>query len=987
MPPAQKRSRKPTAQVPKALPHELERQVLLKRVYANSDWRVVVLLAPSGFGKSTLLAQIARRSKRVLVWLLLTEDDATASHLAAVVLHELQRLMPAQSFSLLERALQRDVSAEGLGRALADDLNALDQTVDLILDRCEVLGDAAGRFLETLVERLGEGHRVLVAGFASSPLPLARWSARADVLVLTADDLRFSESETKQFFKDRLQTSHDAVNALDGFPAALALAAQQQGGVSPQNLILERLQRLSDDLRQALPSLAVLEVWSDAKARELDLQLPQRWLEQVVMAGLPVAAFSALQYRPHALLLEVLADLLKSQFELYSSLSAKAATLALNRCEPLLAFKHFCNAQQWMDASRLLLEQVPMLFGRLDFALAKQLIRCLPELELLDDLKPMLATAMIETGEGQAGEMLLRQLLHQNIAPGWTRAMLSQLEARYSRFEEATRLVEEGVQFTNDDETTFQLMSAYWFPLMYLKRIPEAEKAAHEMISIGQRVDQQGYKAKGFSALASIYGETGRSAESSAASSHALQIYDDLGLESRKYQVYNNWADSALLWGDSENAIQLNGAGLQLTNSKSSFWSAHLTLQRGIIFLALNQLDKAIAFCAAALENARSMQMGGFIASHTPFLAQSLALADKVSEAENVLKNLQISHSGQNLLKNDGFVFAKGVIEFCKGEYDLAKKFFEQAKELSLHEWDDIRAKMYIAAVLYRQGLAFEAQVAKAFCRTDGTINHDLPLISDFAVLKPFYIHQLLPNPKFTARVQALLDLEVSVSKERDLRPVLRVNVLNNFDVSIDDTTFDVSLTKARELLAYLVLNGSSMQKDILNNLWGGSSQGANADYFRVTVRKLRLALSNQPDINFDPLPFQDGKYQLSHFLRVESDVRDLEDLLNSPSATLEELRLAYTGAFLPFAESDWAVQTRAQLLNTLVSRVMAMAVIAESQNPAVALNAYRFALELEPLAEEAYEGLQRLAVARGDSLELEFIQLRRTREIARNLN
>ncbi|MFC6661524.1 hypothetical protein [Deinococcus multiflagellatus] len=54
----------PQHAIPRPLKHELPRAGLLAHLHAETDVALLALVAPSGYGKTTLLAQHARRAAR-----------------------------------------------------------------------------------------------------------------------------------------------------------------------------------------------------------------------------------------------------------------------------------------------------------------------------------------------------------------------------------------------------------------------------------------------------------------------------------------------------------------------------------------------------------------------------------------------------------------------------------------------------------------------------------------------------------------------------------------------------------------------------------------------------------------------------------------------------------------------------------------------------------------------------------------------------------
>src|SRR4051794_39931715 len=221
---------------------------LVRRLQGEGDVPLVLLVAPAGYGKSTLLAQWADADKRPFAWLTLDESDNDPAQLLSSVGSVLHAagLVPARG------------SGGGVQEALLRSLESAQKPFVLVLDDLQVL--TSNRSLDALtavVEHLPWGSQVAMASRAEPPMPVGRLRARRMVTEVRAADLALTPSEAAALVSGAgLAASADEVDDLlrrtEGWPAALYLTALEPNGTQ----VL-----LRDYVRdEILPSLAPEEV-------------------------------------------------------------------------------------------------------------------------------------------------------------------------------------------------------------------------------------------------------------------------------------------------------------------------------------------------------------------------------------------------------------------------------------------------------------------------------------------------------------------------------------------------------------------------------------------------------------------------------------------------------------------------------------------------------------------------------------------------------
>ena len=206
---------------------------------------LTLVSAPAGFGKTTVMSELARHSGPARVaWLSLEPTDDDPVTFWTYVVEALERAAPGVG------SAARAIIAGGPGTidaALTTLLNALagiEIDVVLVLDDVHVIESAAvhGQ-LAYVLEHLPARAHVVIGTRADPPIPMARLRARGRLVEIRASDLRFSPGEAASYLETMgLSLADDDVATLDarteGWIAALQLAALSlQGRSDPSEFI------------------------------------------------------------------------------------------------------------------------------------------------------------------------------------------------------------------------------------------------------------------------------------------------------------------------------------------------------------------------------------------------------------------------------------------------------------------------------------------------------------------------------------------------------------------------------------------------------------------------------------------------------------------------------------------------------------------------------------------------------------------------------
>jgi LuxR family transcriptional regulator, maltose regulon positive regulatory protein len=250
----------------------LLRPRLVDRLRGRFTLPVVVLIAPAGFGKTTLLAQAVDENRvaspatpAIDRWLTCRPADAAASTLA-------EGLYEAVGLDTGPRDATAAVDA--IAEAM---WHRSPQDVALLLDDVhEIPPDSPGaELLSLLVAALPRNGHLVLAGRVAPPVTLARLEVQGHTFRLEEADLAFTDDELAAFAADR-RVPAERLARCGGWPALTELAASTGAETEAAYLWEEVLAGIPPDRRRDLALLAHVGAVDDRLAaaaldREVDL--------------------------------------------------------------------------------------------------------------------------------------------------------------------------------------------------------------------------------------------------------------------------------------------------------------------------------------------------------------------------------------------------------------------------------------------------------------------------------------------------------------------------------------------------------------------------------------------------------------------------------------------------------------------------------------------------------------------------------------------
>jgi LuxR family transcriptional regulator, maltose regulon positive regulatory protein len=220
-------------------PGTVRRSLLIERLARADPRPIVSVVAPPGYGKTTLLSQWAERNGQAFAWVSVDEADNDPKVLLGYVAEALDAVEPIDGrvFDALASPASSvpGTVAPRLGSAFA----SMTTPVALVLDDVHALRNPECRAaVSMLADHVPGGSRLALAGRDQPPLRVPRLRAEGKILEIGAGDLSLTLNETSALLRNAdLALGEGEVAELhqrtEGWPAGLYLAALylKEGGV------------------------------------------------------------------------------------------------------------------------------------------------------------------------------------------------------------------------------------------------------------------------------------------------------------------------------------------------------------------------------------------------------------------------------------------------------------------------------------------------------------------------------------------------------------------------------------------------------------------------------------------------------------------------------------------------------------------------------------------------------------------------------------
>jgi LuxR family maltose regulon positive regulatory protein len=980
---------------------KLHRERLVDEIHANVPKKLIVVAAPPGYGKTTLLADFTEHTDLPVCWARLAPADQDVIRFAQVLYASLERRFRRLKGSIdLEFLIGSEPQA--LARVFSGTIDEhVADTFIIVLDDVHLINQSSDTltFLDAFLESLPEQVTVIASGREVLGVGLARLMADGDLGGFGPPDLALSADEIIRLaqLQSGLELTEDHAHRLldetKGWVTGLLLSGELSGGDLPSLVFDSRpmvyeylasvvLNRQPEDLRRFLMDSAVLPVMTVEACNEvLERDDCHKFLNRLVREGLFVSATSEAPrtYEYHPQFREFLLESLSSaEPERLRSLRQRAGALYAREDAPEQAVELYLEAGAPQKAARVAEKYASEMFTLGRWQTLRSWSERLGQSEVtIPWVEISYAQALVKQGETEAAERACeraRGVLKTNspkslrIRTEITRGLIARRRGEERKLHSALEAAEALISSRSprvDRAALLRLKARVAADIdQDFELAEDLAKQATQLLSRGGDVAGQ---IEALQQLAQYQVQQGRVRESHASDLRVHALLEDMGAPYPLGASFNNLGFHAHLDGRFQDALDLLSEGLKYTRQAgSAYLEAIVLFSLADVYSDLDLALQAAELYGQGLTLATRIDHVGLIrygcirTSQLHRRRNSAALAHEWLRRALELDQHQGSHAPVEIHLS--------ALEVNSRPDYVQAQLKHQLLDEKLAATDRALANYILAMAYFRQGKLDACQDQLELTLTEaGSTTTEQILAGELNFDEEFseFVRSRFAGNSVLAVILRRIETMRAIAQqyklsdvEQDSPGVIQFVAMGGADVRVDSSDPDELKPLAREVLFYLV-DQSPVERDVLlEHFWPHHPPGRQVANLHTAIYSLRRVLGKEA-IQHDAT-----MYSLAEDLRWEYDVARFERAAQVAESlppgdprrlfALTEAINSYGGAYLSEFDTEWVLDRRRLLELRYLDLLAQHAQEALVRNqPTRALTTLRDALEIDPLRDD----------------------------------
>jgi len=711
--------------IPTLRPKILHRRRLLALFDNLLDRKLIIISAPAGYGKTSLLVDFARQSKIPTCWLSLDTLDQDPQRFCAYLIAALRQRFPKfgkQSNAVLRSLVSLEQDTERMLSALVNEIDSqIDQHFALVVDDYQFVDSVPDirNLFSRFVFLAGENCHIILSSRRVPALPdITLMVARQQVGGFDLEELAFRPNEIRSLFEINYGITLDD-RLVEG------LMQQTEGWITGLHLSASSVtNRLPDLIRTARTAGVDLAGYFDQEVLAPQLPKVRNFLLQTSLleefdAGLCEAVLGkgdwknliktvrqnnlfVLQVGPdgrwlryHHIFQEFLQQRIREEEpEKVTTILSSLANVYVDQCEWEKAYSIYRQLND-LDGVSALIERagMPMLMSERLITLQAWLNNLLTEqFQKQPALLSLKGALLCAVGEGHLALLTLDRTILEfqktddlaNLTLAFVRrsaahSLVGDYTSSLKDADEALRLSENkpDLQFTYAEAERFKGIS-----LLHLGQIAEATRVQEDALKCYEQLGDKQRSAWLLVELGNSYLAVGNYLEALNAFKQALDEWRQEANLPSQANVLNSLGVLYHHQGEYEQAVQAFESGLECARSSSSQWQESLLLTSlGDLYVDLDEYESAFQAYSDAAQIAQQVSYQ-FLTNYLGLAQAHLArLRGQFREATLYLHEVQASILATNSNYECGLYYLEhGCLQLAGEYYDSAANLLSQAQ-------------------------------------------------------------------------------------------------------------------------------------------------------------------------------------------------------------------------------------------------------------------------------------------------------------------
>lgn len=991
----------------------LSRPRLVEYVRSNLTRKLILIVAPPGYGKTTLLLDFVQHGDTPCCWYSLDENDRDPRLFLEYLAVSIQQQFPRFGERTLEALNDFKPLRADLSRLIGVMVNEIYESIAddfvLILDNFESIDDSPdiSQILEALLRYLPDHVHILLASRtfpqrSAVTLPLI---ATGEVVGVSGQLLRFQAAEVMELAQLAYGLILDAdtatriVDQCEGWIMGIqlssnALRRRELDSVLPaevdRNLlyeymaaeILAPLPRDSHDflLRSSILQPLTAELVNAALSRSDAAEQLRSLAERLPMLVTTLDGDGA--YRYHGLLIDFLGNVLRRDVATFRAAHLAAGRAQASRGALVEAVGHYVEADQPDEAAAVAATAIDELYATGRWQTIGRIFDRLPRTARKPEILLAEALRLKEQGDNEAAILLLAEVETHGDPRSqiMARARRANIWGLQGRHQTALSLFREALYATDPHDLMLLAEVERGMGRAYYGLGENASALEHFESAL--RLFEQAGSATNVAhlnhELGSVQSDIGRLDAAYHSYQRALAHWDATSATGWRLTTLNNIADLYYTQGRWQDALAIHDEiGPAARDFGYTIIEATSRLTVGAIRADMQDYNAALDALSEGLESAERGDYPYLIAYGLDVIGNVYRHLGDVNEAqarlEEALGLAQIRALPQQAAQT---MLSLGLLALDRGDTNQAAEWLERARDAFSEQ--DARAKVAstefaLARLDFRRRDTASARGRlDEVARLSAELGYDQFLV-DAAAEDPDlaqWAARHAANPSFWGQIRRRVARHGQVGALPP--PPLEVTSLGRAKIRVLGEDAAAQWANLRELFFYLLARHPSgaRRDEIIDTFWPDSSATNASQSLKVALHRLRRAFcQTRHEAGWYSLVLPDGYvYDAGRFQALAAVLEGSEALTPDRAADLRRAVDLYQGDYLPEYYSDWVVSERDRLKQLYSRILLTLGPYYEGGGDlAAALEVYQKCLNEDEYQEAAHQGMMRTYMALGD--------------------